>query len=80
MVKLAMVRKLIREAYDAATFERAAFHGVHGDAQVTQDIRETTRVYREAWILPQLDHAMRLLGESRPGICVFCLRDWDHQS
>ena len=68
MAKITEARKLIRDARKAATFELARF--TDGD---TDSIREATRIYRESWIIPQLDHALGLLGETITD-CEWCGR------
>lgn len=59
----------LTSARAAATFDRADF----GYGQDTPAIREATRIYRESWIIPPIDHALRLLEPGKDGTrCEHC--------
>lgn len=56
-----MLRSL-HAARQAATLERSSFFPFdpQGDAK-NGELRERTRLYRETWIIPQIDHAIGML-------------------
>ncbi len=62
-MKTKQVLKLLKDAREAATMERASFHlpghNMFADADAdTTAIREATRLYRETWIIYRLDEAI----------------------
>lgn len=75
-MKLRQLRKIIADAREIATMERAGFRELgHGSAltfedgstvtesNVTEFIRERTRLWRSTWILGPLDEALALIDE-----------------
>jgi hypothetical protein len=71
MVKAKEIIRHLESAERAATFKTAHF-AFDNDAR-NEEIKEATRIYRESWILPDLDHAIRLLAPAaREGQCSYC--------
>lgn len=50
----------LRKAIEAAKFTDASFGGVHDDKdEISDQIKEQTRLYRETWIIGPLERVMR---------------------
>jgi len=71
MAQIKKAVRFIQEARKAATFETASFH--FDNEEKNKETKEATRIYRESWILPQLDHALRLLEPGKhTAECGYC--------
>lgn len=79
-MKLAEIISLVEDARKAATMENASFDpfdthvrrvsasgAILDDAPIKGDayIKAHTKLYRESWIIPQLDAALRQLREEK---------------
>jgi len=70
MAKLKQAKAFIESARKASTFESAHFHRdtetvTLTGAEITEFIKERTRIYRTSWILPYLDHAVEIVDGLR---------------
>lgn len=60
-MKLKQVIKWLEEARDMATMETMELGMGKAGEELTKTVRESTRLYRETWIIPQIDAALEEL-------------------
>lgn len=72
-MKKKQVIKLLEDALESATFEKAHFDSTGREAphvipagKLTALIREETDLFRRTWIIGRIEHALKLIKEGKP--------------